>query len=461
MRYSANGQKMIQWISIGVVFALLCILPVSAMSLSSTKYTGTIAAGETVTYPITIGLGTNENPVNFTLEVMGFGQNLENGYTPLDSGIDTNPYSARPYITLNKNQIRLNPGTSQKITATIALPKNVGSGGRYAIIYLYAVPSKGQVVTTAVNIPVFITISGTNPSMMGTITSVDVGEMTAGQPISVTTTLKNTGNYHYFRTANQVAIIDASGNRISNSSTVISPNVVIPGNTVQYIMKPDVKNLQPGSYTVNSKILLESGTVLDEKTAAFTVKTDYIPPTTESSITLTPGSAGTLTSPDGRYSISFPQGAVLGDAGVTLKPYSRDKLQAPPANAKLGTTSFEITGLTGLLSKDATVRVTYSTDDLAAAGGDASQLKLSYYDAAQNAWIILPTLVDTGSKTLTSTTNHLSVWTVMVSSSTTSSPVSGAAPKTKATQSPLPLPVIFVALMVILILPRTGSGKRK
>ena len=50
-------------------------------------------------------------------------------------------------------------------------------------------------------------------------------------------------------------------------------------------MKPDVKNLQPGSYTVNSKILLESGTVLDEKTATFTVKTDYIPPITEASIT--------------------------------------------------------------------------------------------------------------------------------------------------------------------------------
>lgn len=129
MRYSANGQKMTQWLSIAVVFAHLCILPASAMSLSSTKYTGTIAAGETVTYPITIGLGSNENPANFTLEVMGFGQSIDKGYTTLDTGSDTNPYSARPYISLDKTLIHLNPGTSQQVAATISLPKNVGEGG--------------------------------------------------------------------------------------------------------------------------------------------------------------------------------------------------------------------------------------------------------------------------------------------------------------------------------------------
>jgi hypothetical protein len=226
-------------------------------------------------------------------------------------------------------------------------------------------------------------------------------------------------------------------------------------------MKPDVQNLQPGSYTINSKILLESGKVLDEKTAAFTVKTDYAPPITESSITLTPGSTGTLTSLDGRYSISFPQGAVLGDAVVTLKPYSRDKLQAAPANAKPGATCFEVPGLSGLLNKDATVQVKYSTDDLAVASGDTSKLRLSYYDAAQNAWVILPTQVNVGSTTLTSTTNHLSVWTVMISSSTTSGPVSGAAPKAATTYSPLPVSVIFVALMAITIILRDSARKKK
>jgi hypothetical protein len=209
-------------------------------------------------------------------------------------------------------------------------------------------------------------------------------------------------------------------------------------------VQPDVKNLPAGTYTVSSKVLRENGQVLDEKTTTFTVKTNYVPPVTESSITLTPGSPGTLTSPDGRYSVSFPQGAVLSDVAVTLKPYTHDKLPSAPAGAKIGATCFEITGLAGLLSKDATIRVTYSADDLTAAGGDTSKLKLSYYDAAQNAWVILPTQVNTGSTTLTATTNHLSVWAVMVSSSTTG----GTSPGATATKSPIPLTVVLASLII-------------
>ena len=142
---------------------------------------------------------------------------------------------------------------------------------------------------------------------------------------------------------------------------------------------------------------------------------------------------------------------MLGDAVVTLKPYSRDKLEPAPQGAKLGATSFEITGLTGLLSKDASVRVIYSADDLAAASGDASQLKLSYYDPAQGAWVILPTQVDTQGTTLTATTNHLSVWAVMVSASTTGATGSVAAPARAATQTPVPLTVILLSLIIAVI----------
>ncbi len=169
-----------------------------------------------------------------------------------------------------------------------------------------------------------------------------------------------------------------------------------------------------------------------------------MPPVTESNITLTPGKAGTLRSPDGRISISFPQGAVLGDVVVTLKPYDRDNLKAAPANAKLGVTCFEITGLTGLLRKDATVTVEYSADDLAAAGGDASQLKLAYFDAAKKAWVILPTQVHTQDMTLTATTNHMGIWTVMVSSSAGSeSPAGGV--------GGISLTVLLVVAVLIII----------
>ncbi len=170
---------------------------------------------------------------------------------------------------------------------------------------------------------------------------------------------------------------------------------------------------------------------------------EYVPPPTESSVTLTPGSPGTLASPDGRYSVVFPQGAVLSDVIVTLKPYSRETLRPAPEGARLGATCFEITGLAGLLSKNAIVRVTYSADDLAVAGGDASQLKLAYWDTAQNQWVILPTQLASKDLKLTTTTNHLSIWAILIQ------PQKSAA---LPTETPLPALLDVAALVVAAII---------
>jgi hypothetical protein len=445
-----------------LILVLLCIAPASAITATGLKYVGSIPAGGTDTFKMTVGSNLNDNPTDIVVEVMGFGQGMNSLFTPLNPVDDINPYSARTFITLDKTTFHLEPGTSQPITATIALPKNVGSGGRYALIYIHALPGQGQAaITTGILVPVAITISGTTPTVTGSITGVDVGSITVGQPIVVTTTFKNTGNYYGRHMVNQVKLTDGNGNILANASTQPLQNAIIPGNMVQYTVIPDLKDLQVGTYTVDSKILNENSQILDEKTATFTVKTNYVPPVTESNITLTPGSAGILTSPDGRYSISFPLGAVLGDAVVTLKPYSHDKLPSAPADASLGATCFEITGLSGLLSKDATVTVTYSADDLTAAGGDTSKLKLSYYDAVQNSWVILPTQVDAGKTTLTTTTNHLSVWAVMVSSSTPDGTASEATPAATATKSPVPLTVILASLILAGVAVKKRFWKRE
>ena len=439
-----------------ITLCLLLVLPsgVSAISVAGSKYMENIAPGGTDTHTMTVSVGSGEDPTDVQVEVYGFGQNMDQGYSALNPADDVSPYSARTFITLDNSSVHLQPGVAQSIHAKIVVPANAGPGGRYALIYIHALPGKGKSFTTAVLVPVLITIAGTTPTETGSITDLSVSEVTPGQPITVTTTLKNTGNYHYYQTVNTIMVKDATGNLVGNFSTPPSLYAIVPGNTVQYIAMPKLQDIPAGTYTVDSKVLLETGTALDEKTTTFVVKTNYIAPLTESNITLTPGSAGTLTSPDGRYSVSFPQGAVLGDTVVTLKPYAKDKLRAAPANAKLGATSFEITGLNGLLSKDATVRVMFSADDLLAAGGDASQLKLSYFDAAQGAWVILPTQVDAGSKTLTTTTNHLSVWAVIVSSSTTSG---GPA----ATSSPVPMTVILASLIIAVVIGGNRIGKRK
>ena len=414
-------------ISAVIILLLFCIAPVAALGVLGAKYTGSIVPGGMDTHVVTISIGSGEQATDVMAEVEGFGQTNDGIYMPLDPGNDLNPYSARSFITLDNSTIHLEPGTSQSETATINLPQNTGPGGRYAIIYIRSIPGTGTSLSTAIVVPVFITVAGTTPIETGSITGVDTGTVTIGQPITITTTFKNTGNYHYYGASNEVTLTDSNGAFVANASTTPMLYAIIPGNTVQFGAQPAAKNLQAGTYTVDSKVLL-GGQVLDENRTTFTIQTNYIPPATESSITVTPGSPATLTSPDGRYSVSFPQGSVLSDVVVTLKPYPKDQLNPAPSGAKLGAPSFEITGLAGLLSQDASVQVEYSTDDLAAAGGDTSQLKLSYWDAVKGQWIILPTQVNTQDMSLTTTTNHLSIWAVMVSSSTSTSPTKASIP---------------------------------
>jgi hypothetical protein len=451
-----KSRKMATMALVFLLLMVLCLVPVSAIGVMGAKYLNSVAPGGTDIHTMTVSNGADQKPTDIQIDVMGFGQAMEKGYIGLDPANDLSPYSGRKLITLSSTTLHLEPGTSKEVKATINVPQNMGSGGRYAIISVHALAKTGESVTTGINVPVFITVSGTKPTESGSIQKVDTGNVAIGQPITVTTTFTNTGNYHYYNTINKVTVSDSKGNLIANISTSPSPFAIIPGNTVQFIAKPEIGTLGIGSYTVHSAISLGDGRILDEKTATFEITKPYSPPVTESNISLNPGSPATLKSPDGQYSATFPQGSVLGEVNIVMKPYSREKLKAAPGGAKLGTTCFEIAGLSGLLSKDATVRVKYSADDVAAASGDAYQLKLAYYDPAQGAWVILPTQVNTQDTSLTATTNHMGVWTVMVSSS-----VKTGSPTGVPTKAPLSAALSFASLMIVTLILWENARHRK
>jgi hypothetical protein len=400
-----------------LILCFISISPVAGIKVLGSKYMSSISPGDTVVHTMTVSTGTDDPPMDMQVDVWGFGQTLQKSYTSLPPSADTSPYSARGFITLSSSSFHLNPGESKEITANIAIPTTVGNGGRYALITIHNAPlgNGSTAIVTAISVPVMITIAKSNLLQTGTIADVTVGDIVPGQPIRFTTSLKNTGNIHYYDTKNIVNITDSIGKEMAGAATDPSPYAIIPSFTVKYDLNLDTP-LPPGTYTATSKVSLGDGTVLDTKTTSFEVPANYIPPIQAANVKLTAKSSAVLASPDGRVTIEFPAGAVFSDTDVSIKPLAKDQAPAPSTGMAPASTFFIVGGINGLLAKDATLIVKYSSADLEAARSDVSKLVLGRYDDADNKWTILPTTLDKSALTLSTVSNRFGTWGVMVSS---------------------------------------------
>jgi hypothetical protein len=75
-----------------------------------------------------------------------------------------------------------------------------------------------------------LTLKGTSLTQTGAITNVQAGEAVAGKPVVIQTTLKNTGNHHYYGPFVNITITDSGGNVVATASTTPSIFALIPGN---------------------------------------------------------------------------------------------------------------------------------------------------------------------------------------------------------------------------------------
>jgi hypothetical protein len=435
-----------------LIILSLAVFPVAAVKVEGAKIMLDVKPGTNYIFPMAISTKPDDTPSDYAVEVYGFGQSSDGGsYSPLLAADDTGASSARAMVTVESSLIHIDPGQRTAFNATIRVPANVGDGGRYAIIHIHPASSGNQQTgfTTAIIVPVMLTVKDSKLIETGSITGINVGEIVAGKPITVSTTLKNTGNHHYYGVVNQVTVTDQSGKSMATVKANALPNAVIPGQSVTFVA-PVSTPLSIGTYTVKSAMMLESGTVLDSSSTSITVKEAYIPPFTESGKKISPDNPSTLSVPEGTITISFPQGSVLSDTTVTVKP-STGTLPVLPAGATAGTTAFAVDGLSGLLAKDATVIVRYSRADLDAAQGDSSKLVLGRFDRAESYWTLLPTTVDKNAMTLTATTNRFSTWAVMATDTT---PTSAKAADGSSKQSPGPEPLFICGLLVLILMAR-------
>jgi len=365
--------------------------------------------------------------------VTGVAQDLQGNYELLDAAQDTGPYSARTFVSVDQSSFSLQPGGSQNVTATIQVPQDAGNGGRYAIINIAEQPVAGTGVSiiSAVNVPVYLTIQGSNIVQTGKITSLTTNTVTSGQTIGIMTNFQNTGNLHY-HVQGQVTVKNPQGQTLATIPIPLTSSSVLPGMTRQLVTNFIPTDALPaGTYAINAKVTMDNDTLLDQTSSSFTLTNQYAPPSATTSqavanqqpalgtANLTPSGATTLQNADDSISIDFPQGAAVAAVAVSLQSYSIDQITSVPPGATLASTCFQVTGLTGLLAKDATLAVKYSPTDLSQASGNASRLELARWDGG-TSWTVFKTNVNTGTITLTASSNQMGIWAVVVGSSASS-----------------------------------------
>ena len=135
--------------------------------------------------------------------------------------------------------------------------------------------------------------------------------------------------------------------------------------------------------------------------------------------TFTPEGGGTLISPEGDVTVTAPPGGVTDTLHIVYTDLGLADVPSP--NAGFGFVghwfSLEVyLGVTLLqeyeFAKPATICVAFTAEDVVAAGGDAENMVLQYYDEALAAWVDLETTVV--DSRVCATVTHLTVFALAV-----------------------------------------------
>jgi hypothetical protein len=385
--------------------ALFVIFPFQASTIAGLKVAGVkleaiVSPNEIITHRMIVSLRENDLPMDLGVEVLNLGT-----------------YTAKDFITIDNTSFHLEPGKSQEVIATIKIPADIGDGGRYAIISIAQKKPTGAEIGSllVINVPVRLTVKDSQLTHQGEITELSIGEVQNSKPVNIGVTLKNTGNHH-FKFNGEFIISNSEGKILDTIHTALIPSPVIPSLeqklTAIFISQVD---LPLGTYSVKANVFLEDGTILDEAQSSFDIRQSYVPPPAPAKVTLTPGTSSTLKTDNEEINVYFPQGSVISQAEVSVQYYPVEQASSPPSGYSLATTCFRIDGLTGLLTKDATITVKYTDTDLEKAKGDDSKLRLARWDETDDKWTIFDTTIEKDSRTISTKTNRFSIWAVMVS----------------------------------------------
>lgn len=269
-----------------ISISLMSILPVNAdansITVSPSTIIDSINSGTSKTYTITV-----TNGFALKVEVDGLGETTGGATTAVTPQNDTNSFSARSWITVDKSQLDI--GNDQTLTVVVTIPSTASPSQKYASIFLYsAASSQGSAgIISGVIIPIIITVNSSSftPNITGQLTTLSVPQAYNGNPVDVLTTFNNTGNCLITNASNKITIKDSTQNVKWLSDTPIAAPSIMPNYPRVIDTKYNI-GLTLGNYTVESDITLDNGVVYT-KTTSFTVIP--IPPIPTVPVLISPG----------------------------------------------------------------------------------------------------------------------------------------------------------------------------
>ena len=245
------------------------------LSVSGGKIETSVSPGSNSTYVITVS-NASTAPMDIGVTIEGYGVSLTNDFIGLTPSDDTNPYSARTWLSVTPSNFNLNPGDSQNVTVTVNVPAGTGKGGRYAIVMIQTIPPPGQQVATvsAVAARVLLTVSGYGVDTSSQITGVTQVNSTSQAPAAVMVTLADSGNFYLYP---EIDVTLMKGNQVMATGSVDTGWPLLPGYSRQYQLNlTGNATLPSGSYEAEIEVKDGSGNTVTQKTLPVSFATNQV-----------------------------------------------------------------------------------------------------------------------------------------------------------------------------------------
>jgi hypothetical protein len=263
------NDKIISRFAICALFLLLAIssiMPISGLKVGGSILETNVTAGEHIKHVMTVSLSEGELATEAEARIMGYATNMQSGTDYVEKDDDENPYSASGYFEVSPESFSLEPGVPVEVLLEGDVPVDAGSGGRYALVEIHTAPHGNGTVgfSTAIIVPIRLTINGTNLAETGEIVKADISE---DDVLSIS--FNNTGNHHYKASAEAI-LKDKEDKVIGNSSS--RRGTALPAVPYPFTISLNPEgDLASGIYTVEISMIREDGMVMDTDETTFEV----------------------------------------------------------------------------------------------------------------------------------------------------------------------------------------------